>query len=111
MARLCQTKKWSNQNSGVISPYEAQPTMINEYWLARRGMRVVVGKRNRRHHKVPPVSLGDGFEKAFQFAAASRVTQFAQGFGFDLADAFACHAVLFANFFQCPRVTVRQAIA
>src|SRR3989442_1906745 len=93
----------------------------------RGGMRVVVGKRNRRHRKVPPILLkrsrrgeadflasarapsaslprrlhflGNCFEKPFQFAASSRVTQFSQGFGFDLTDSFACHTVLLSDLF------------
>ena len=39
------------------------------------------------------------------------MAQFAQGFGFDLADAFAGDVVLFADFFQRARIAIDQAEA
>ena len=57
-----------------------------------------------------PLSPLNGFQEPFEFAAAGRVPQFAQRFGFDLPDAFAGDVVLFANFLQRPRIAIGQTV-
>ena len=49
------------------------------------------------------------FEEAVELADAGWMTHFAEGFGFDLADAFAGDAELFADFFQSARVAIAEA--
>src|SRR5690242_18235577 len=51
------------------------------------------------------------FEEAVELADAGGVTHFAEGFGFDLADAFAGDAKLFTDFFEGARVAVTKAEA
>src|ERR1019366_5382879 len=50
-------------------------------------------------------------EEALEFAPAGWVAEFAQGFGLDLADAFARDFVLSAHFLQGAREAVVQAVA
>ena len=51
------------------------------------------------------------FKEAFEFDAAGRVAEFAEGFGLDLADALAGDLVLVADFLERARETVVQAVA
>ncbi len=48
------------------------------------------------------------FEEAFQLPDPRRMTHLPQGFGLNLADAFASDAKLPANLFQCPRIPVDE---
>ena len=60
-----------------------------------------------------PVPLFDffDFEEAVQLADARGVAHFAEGLGFDLADAFAGHFELLADLFERARVTIHEAEA
>src|SRR5690349_13225806 len=51
------------------------------------------------------------FQEAVELADAGWVTHLAEGFGFDLANAFAGDAELFADFFQRARVAVAETEA
>src|SRR5829696_1666328 len=51
------------------------------------------------------------FNKSLQLANPRRVSHFAQGFGFDLANAFARDLELLANFFEGAGITVPEAEA
>jgi hypothetical protein len=42
------------------------------------------------------------FQESFQFAHPGRMPEFAQSFGFDLTDSFACYRELFTDFLQRP---------
>ena len=54
---------------------------------------------------------GSFFEERFQAIAAAGVTQFAQGFGFDLANAFAGDIEVLSDFFQRVFTAVFQSKA
>ena len=49
--------------------------------------------------------------KAAEFVAARRVLEFAQGLGFDLADAFAGDAEFLSHFFKRVRYAVEESVA
>src|SRR5436190_19726088 len=52
-----------------------------------------------------------GFQEALEMSNACRVTQLPEALGFDLANAFAGHFELLADFFQRAGITVDQAEA
>src|SRR5438445_1541393 len=65
----------------------------------------------RRLASTTSSSLFLSIEEALEVADAGRMTQLAQGLGFDLANAFASDVVHLADFLERPLVTIEQAEA
>jgi hypothetical protein len=79
--RLLQQKKWAT--------VQLSPIIL---------MNFVVGSPQKRQRQVESLSHAKSIQKSHQFLAAAGLLQFADGLGFDLADAFAGHLENVAHF-------------
>jgi hypothetical protein len=105
--------QWLEQrthNPLVLGSSPSRPTSIPSGWFFLSGRMRQAGDLELQFPRQEALDVFD-LQEAMQLADAGRMPHFAERFGFDLPDAFARDAELFADFFQGAGVTVADAEA